>query len=445
MISDSQLTLTTRRIAFILFLLTCIHLAFLTPNPSLLIGERSKLFSGIICFLSLLATFSLALITKTNLNTKELVVSGILIVLVVMSGLFSSTPLSSSARGFVILTSALGGYWGARILLGSQESRSFFIKLSSVLLICLMVLSLIGYYKFGKIYQLFDVHWHSAADKILVFSYSPLWLLSGPESISVFVGGTLLVMTYVALMFMARVAEMESLIGITVILGFLGVCLTRWKPKVFIAILAGLLLLSSVAAYRLNVQSPHLAKSHISIAYRIENVYFSWHMATSHPLLGIGLWAPRNSFLKDYEINYPHLNKKQFVDWVEELRTSENNFLTFLVDLGFPFSIIYISCIVYLLFKLLWTIVRSDPVRSGRALAVFLPLVGAILHFQVFDGLFHPQNSWFFHVLLGMIPGLAYAEEKEEITNWKPIVIQSGLAIICTAVGLIIGWSLGRH
>jgi hypothetical protein len=38
------------------------------------------------------------------------------------------------------------------------------------------------------------------------------------------------------------------------------------------------------------------------------------------------------------------------------------------------------------------------------ALALLLPIAAGLLHFQVFDGLLNPQISWFFHVLLGMIP-----------------------------------------
>ena len=37
-------------------------------------------------------------------------------------------------------------------------------------------------------------------------------------------------------------------------------------------------------------------------------------------------------------------------------------------------------------------------------LVLLFPLTVALVHFQLFDGLLFPQNCWFFHLLLGLIP-----------------------------------------
>jgi cytochrome c biogenesis protein ResB len=34
--------------------------------------------------------------------------------------------------------------------------------------------------------------------------------------------------------------------------------------------------------------------------------------------------------------------------------------------------------------------------------AIFLPLIAECMRFLVLDDLFHPQSSWFFHILLGL-------------------------------------------
>jgi ABC-type uncharacterized transport system YnjBCD ATPase subunit len=41
---------------------------------------------------------------------------------------------------------------------------------------------------------------------------------------------------------------------------------------------------------------------------------------------------------------------------------------------------------------------------------LLLPLTASLLHFQFFDGLLFPQLSWFFHILLGLIPTVSGKE-----------------------------------
>jgi hypothetical protein len=89
---------------------------------------------------------------------------------------------------------------------------------------------------------------------------------------------------------------------------------------------------------------------------------------------------------------------------VRRVVNSENIFLTFMAELGFPFLIIYFLSIGYLLVQLVKQ--ARLPVSPGslNPLALLLPIGAGLLHFLVLDGLLHPQISWFFHVLIGMIP-----------------------------------------
>ena len=52
--------------------------------------------------------------------------------------------------------------------------------------------------------------------------------------------------------------------------------------------LAGMLAISTIIGSHLIHQSGNVGKEHISIAYRAENIFFSWELAKKHPLLGLG-------------------------------------------------------------------------------------------------------------------------------------------------------------
>ena len=137
--------------------------------------------------------------------------------------------------------------------------------------------------------------------------------------------------------------------------------------------------------------------------YRAENYPFSLHIAKKHPFLGIGLRAPRERYLEDYEIKYPYVTKEKFRESVKYIESSENIFLTFMVDLGFPFLILYVGCVIVLLVRLIRMVKEPDSRSYLPPVALLLPIIAGLLDFQILDGLFHPQISWFFHILLGMI------------------------------------------
>jgi hypothetical protein len=150
------------------------------------------------------------------------------------------------------------------------------------------------------------------------------------------------------------------------------------------------------------------------------------------------LLAPRQPYLQDYEIHYPYLTKADFSSWTAKLRTSENNFLTFMADLGFPFIILYSGALVVILGRLAGLALQPSSGAVFPALALLLPLMGEILHLQVVDGLFHPQVSWFFHILLGL--------GSTSTGNYAPLPgVWQGLAVRFLMFGAVIagGAALG--
>jgi len=84
--------------------------------------------------------------------------------------------------------------------------------------------------------------------------------------------------------------------------------------------------------------------------------------------------------------------------------TSDNQVLTFLTGLGFPFTILYCLAVLTLVLKLAGLALRPPPDCVLPPLALLFPLCLALVHYQLYDGLLFAQNSWFFHILLGLIP-----------------------------------------
>jgi hypothetical protein len=165
------------------------------------------------------------------------------------------------------------------------------------------------------------------------------------------------------------------------------------------------------------VNPKNLDRDHISVAYRIESLFFSVDIATKHPWLGNGLWAPRDSLFEAYSLHYPFVSKEQCAQWVKDQRTSEDLYLTFLADLGIPFFVLYFGSILYLLLKLLRFSQNPSASFAFHPAAIFLPLVAECLRFIIVDDLFEPQISWFFHILLGLAATGIVASRSRRLTE----------------------------
>ena len=82
---------TGEKFAILLFAITCIQAALLKPDITLVVGERAKLFTGLLCALSLVAS---VLLVKKPLKcgtVPEIAMSVLLSVIILLSGLMSST------------------------------------------------------------------------------------------------------------------------------------------------------------------------------------------------------------------------------------------------------------------------------------------------------------------------------------------------------------------
>lgn len=395
---DNKATTCSERVACLIFCLTSVQLAFLHPYLVLVPDERANVFSGLLCALSGVSAWILVKGSSRFIKSPAFIISLVLSILIALSSIFSSTPVSSSYRGFVVLASGFGGFWCARILLASRARQVLFAWLCLVMMAAVTALSLIGYLVSGQIEYFLDVNSHPLADRMMLLSFAPLaFVFWGKNPVAV-ASVIVLMLAYAAF----YLSNLRAGILIPPILALLAVLFGALRLRYFVALFIPLLVI--IVCFFHQLPKAKMGPEYEPTYYRAENYPFSWHIAVKHPLLGIGLRAPRDRFLDDYRITYPYVTKEKFAESVQRVVTSENVFLTFMSGLGFPFVILYTGCVLILFVRLGRMARIPQQATFLPALAVLLPIAAGLLHFQVFDGLLNPQISWFFHVLLGMIP-----------------------------------------
>ncbi len=96
------------KVIWLLFAATCAQLAFQWPYVVLAPGERTNLFSGLLCFLTL-AVVWISKRGALDYKSPEFLVSAALTHMALASALHNAVPLASSYRVLVLLASGLGG------------------------------------------------------------------------------------------------------------------------------------------------------------------------------------------------------------------------------------------------------------------------------------------------------------------------------------------------
>lgn len=386
------------RLVWLLFCATCLQLAFLFPYIVLVPGVRANLFSGALCATTLVGALIVKGPGRIDLRSREVILSLILAGFVMLSCVFSATPGSSSARGFVILASGLGGFWCARLLITSESSRRAFRSLCLVILGIILAAGVGIYLRDGALHSALDSNPHPLANRILLLWFAPLSLLFGGGPVAWAVAGALLGGSYVVF----YLSMLRSAMVIPPVLAVAAALFRYLRMRYLVVILVPVAIVG--AWFFLHLPHQKMAREHEPTYYRAESYPFSLHVALKNPILGVGLRAPRDEYLEDYRIVYPYVTMERFAGSVRRITTSENVFLTFMTELGIPFVVLYSACIVMLLVRLVRAVRRGSESAVIHPLALFLPILAALIHYQVLDGLFHPQLNWFFHLLLGLIP-----------------------------------------
>jgi len=389
------------KIVWGLFAATSLQLALLHPYVVLVPGERTNVFSGALCFLTLTAT--LVLLggrDRGSLSWKswEVRISLALLVLGTLSVPFSLAPFPSGLRVFVLLASGLGGFWCGRLVPAGPESRRLLLLLLLSALGGMLLLSLVGYAGWGKTNHFFDWHLHPLTSMILLLSFGPLALLKGRSAAGVWLGILLLGLSYLVLCLTREIFAMV----VPVALAGLGALSGRLRLRYFLVVL--LMAAAVIFSFRAHIPWEKFSKQSESFYYRLESIALTGKIVRQHPWFGIGLRTDRSQFLENFPFHYPYVPRENFVEALKRTVTCDVLFFTLMAGLGVPFTLLYFSALGVLCLRL-WRLVRRAPGQLPfPPLSLLLPVFAGLLYFFVLDALLFPQFNWFFHLYLGLVP-----------------------------------------
>jgi hypothetical protein len=426
-------------VVWLLFCATCVQVGFQQPSLLLVPGERTNLFSGLLCGITLFGALLVAKKRGARVTRPELLASLGLLTLGLVSGALNSPPLGASYRAVVLLASGLGGFWSARILLNSQSRVDWLVRLSAAILAGQILLSLSGYHSAGRVDAFIYGNPHPVIGTLFLLAFAPMAMITARKRLMTVVGLLLLSLTYVTL-FAAGLQVVTSGVLIPLILVIVIPVVERWGSKRAGALLTLVIVITGLSTYFVSHLSPKQFHHPAYQAYRIESYPFAWHIASKHPLLGIGLRTPREQYVSDYSVSHPQLTKERFKNEVRELVTHENAYLTLMTGLGLPFLCLYAGVLLILMARLVRGVLRSQPGLFIEQWTLLVPLLAALLHSLVVDTFLYPQIAWYFHILLGLIPRAAPEPAEQEVSFGA-----HARNILWTAGAVLVGIALGTH
>jgi hypothetical protein len=424
------------KVAFAFFCATSVQFALFKTFVPVILGVKTDAYLGAVSAITLSCAILAAGARVRQVPWTELLISGALLTLAILSGIYSATPWSSTVWALTWGANALGGYWAARLLLTTQTRVKVFIWLCAGTLDLLLILSLWGYYFHGlSTYFVFDLH--MLVNIILLLSFSSLALTKSGKILGVMFGVSLLVLSYVAF-YVCAVGGVESALLIPPVILVLGLVLALSRTKSRLAPVIIVLFAVAVTAHYLSWVTTEGYSNKTYQSERLEFYNFSAHVAKQSPLVGIGIRTPRYHYLADYIGWHPNYSEKEFSANVKTLVTSQNILLTFMVGFGLPFAALYLFALVFLVIRLLRATFSPDPNSLIPPLALLIPITGAILHYMMMDILLTPMIAWFFHVLLALIPKPAPKAQRERI-KIRSVFSVAGLAIVAALLGTLVG------
>jgi len=396
--------------AWFFFIVTCILIVFVQPYLFTLHGHQADIYGGLMCAISLMTALAAARTVGAVVKSSHLMVSLVLLLLAMISGAFSSTPLASSGRSFFLMSAGLGGFWCSQILLHSESGRRVFMWLCTAILIGYLAVSLLTYFVWGKtIYHLIDPNPRTLINRILLLSLGPIALIGSRKPLNWLLGIPLLCLSYIALLLDAigfnRFFYTVSVI--TLVSSLLLFIFGRWtKIQLAVVLLSGAVaMIGAVYAFSPIESKLQNIMNDNRTRYRLENYPFAWHIVKQHPVIGIGLETPLNQFLWNYGpklTQWP--NRQLFSEMVQRINSPDNMYLAFMVYLGLPFLFVYVFALLVLLWRLLRIAWRAPPGFGIHPVAILIPLVACMMHFVDLDGLLYGDINWYFHLILGLIP-----------------------------------------
>lgn len=373
----------------VLWGLACLQATFLLPYVVLVPGDRTNLFTTVIVSLPGIA---LAASRSGAIGWASVVPWLLLAAGLVASACVSPDPFASTMRGIAFWLPAASGLFCAYELSRYPSAKTIFFTVFSLCFAGLTVAHLV----FGSYPSFLGFHHHALAGALLLLAAGPIYYLFTGSIVWRLVAGSLLVLGYVVC-FLAG-SRFTILLPFILIPTMVFLLRISWRWAI-----AGLAASTVIAAIFFAVYPVKVMKytNYESTFYRVEGVPAAIEIMKQHPWLGIGIRTPRREYLEHFDPPFGSADKETFLSVVDINITSDNQYLSLPVGIGIPFALLYFGLISNGLLAYLRRAKRGE-VDSGTERALTFALLATLAHFLIYDGLFYPQISWFFHLLLGV-------------------------------------------
>lgn len=385
----------------------CLQAAFLTPYVVLVPCERTNVFTALLVLLPMLylVTGRLRNEFAVSFSWWTVLPWALFVVGLAASALASQEPFPSALRALAFIGPTAAGLVCGYGLYRSHEAR---MSLFHLLTFCFAGLAF-SHLFFGAMPSFMGLHHHALAGTLVLLSVGPIYLVGQVGRLQRFIGVTLLLLGgLVCFLAGSRFVILLPFALIPVYIAF--------KSMTLRCAFAGVLISALVAgAFFLAYPDKVLrVQNYESTYYRVEAFPATWEMVKRHGLLGVGIRTPRKPYLEDYQPVSGMATKEEFQGTLERNVTWDNQYLSLLCGIGVPLTLLYL----YLAGRLLATYLRRawrQEIDHAAERALTFALLASVIHFTVHDGLFYPQISWFFHLLLGV--GAAYSSAEAPLAE----------------------------
>lgn len=357
-------------------------------------------------------------------------------ILGLISSLLSENPWGTLKSTVLFMVSGPFIFITTKHLFESRENQDRFLR---AIVPAMLTIGLYGVYEYHNAWQilLFSDNPLPAGASLLLLSSSPLVLLNREVSFPLKLASALSAVLGVILIIL--LAKKGPILAIIFTFIFLALIINRKYLKLLLAffLLAGLILgisnsartdfmksigLRILANDETNTGSsskgelspptssaqkirfkPYLSSS---IRIRLESYFFALHIFKNNPVWGTGFKANLVPYLEDYKQKFVYkLGTMRYQQHLSSEYTFENIALTFLIELGSLFTVIYFGGVIYIIlmcFKKLLSLSKKDA--SG--MLIMSIIFGFAFLSLTFDTLRFPNLNWIFHSLLGLMVNL---------------------------------------
>ncbi len=330
-------------------------------------------------------------------------------VLGIISSLLSANPWPTLKSTVLFMISGPFIFITTKYLFESKRNQEVFLWTMGI---GLLSISFYGIYQYNfshsiaaynKI-RLFSENPLPAGGMLILLLASPLLLINrkNPLALRIILALTLAFAMAVIML----LAKKGPLLSLVVILLSMAVFISRKYLVLLLgcAFLVGCLLYfsgSTLGRYK------HIVRLKESVAPRMENYFFGFHVFKENPIWGMGFKADfLPKLLEDYDLKLSGLlPKEQYRSYVEANKTFDNIILAFLVELGGLFTVTYFGGLIYIVLGCLKKS-RSPPQGDRATVLAMSVLAGFVVLSLTFDTLRFPNLNWIFHSLLGLLVNL---------------------------------------